>query len=278
MQPPTLTDRASLVARRLRARDARPFLHCEARADIKERLEEINRRFTRPAIVTGLPAVWADFLPQARVVADEATLDLEPEAHDLVVDALTLHWADDPVGRLVQARRALRPDGLFLGVAFGGQTLQELRRVLAETESRRRGGISPRVAPMGEVRDLGALLQRAGFALPVADTRSICVTYPTFRALVADLRAMGETNALAMRDRRPLTRGDLAEAEAVYSNHFPAPGGRIRATFEFVFLTGWAPAANQPKPLRPGSAVTRLADALNVDERPAGERTGPSGD
>ena len=271
MTPPALTDRAALLAHRARARDAALFLHREARADIEERLEEVNRAFTKPAIVTGFPGVWEGLLPGAALVPDTEVLDLQPGAHDLVVHALALHWADDPVGQLVQAGRALCADGLFLAVLFGGQTLQELRRVMAETETRTRSGLSPRIAPMGEVRDLGALLQRAGFALPVADTRTLPVTYPSLGALVADLRGMGETNALAARDRRPLTRADLALAEALYSRHFPAPGGRIAATFEFVFLTGWAPHDSQPKPLRPGSAGQRLADALGVAEHPAGD-------
>ena len=202
-------------------------------------------------------------------------LDLEEAAHDLVVHALALHWADDPVGQLIQARRALKPDGLFLGVCFGGQTLQELRRVLAETESRNRSGLSPRIAPMGEIRDLGALLQRAGLALPVADSLTVPVAYAGIRGLIRDLRAMGETNALAARDRRPLSRADLALAETIYAEHFTALDGRIAATFEFVFLTGWAPAPDQPQPLRPGSASHRLADALGTDELPGGESANP---
>ncbi|MEM0949238.1 MAG: methyltransferase domain-containing protein [Pseudomonadota bacterium] len=277
MTTPRLTDRAALLAHRARAQDAGLFLHRVARSDIEERLAEVNRTFTAPALVTGFPEVWSGLLPQATVVSDTDTLNLQPGAHDLVVHALALHWADDPVGQLVQARRALRPDGLLLAVLFGGQTLHELRRVMAETETHQRGGLSPRVAPMGEVRDLGALLQRAGFALPVADTRALPVTYPDLRALVSDLRAMGETNALSKRDRHPLTRTDFALAEALYANHFATQDGRIRATFEFVFLTGWAPAETQPKALQPGSATQRLADALGVPEHGTGERPiGPS--
>ena len=281
MSPPRLTDRAALTRHRARAAqggEAGLFLQREARADIEERLAEVNRTFTAPAVVTGFPAVWDDLQPSARVVGDAEALDLEPKAHDLVVHAMALHWANDPVGQLIQCRRALTPDGLFLGVSFGGLTLHELRRVLAEVEAKSRGGLSPRVAPMGEIRDLGALLQRAGFALPVADSRTVSVTYADFTALVRDLRAMGETNALAARDRRPLNRAERKAAGDLYASHFAGPDGRIEASFEFVFLTGWAPSDSQPKPLRPGSAARRLADALGTSESGAGETAMPQRD
>lgn len=278
MTMPRLTDRVALAQHRARAEESALFLHDEARADVEERLAMVNRSFTEPAIVAGLPTAWSDLVAGARIVPDAPVLDLDAGAHDLVVHALALHWADDPVGQLVQCRRALRPDGLLLAVTLGGQTLQELRRVLAETESRSRGGISPRVLPTGEIRDLGALLQRAGLALPVADNRTVTASYRDLRHLVADLRAMGETNALAGRDVRPLTRAELALTDAIYRDSFPAGDGRIRATFEFVFLTGWAPDASQPQPIRPGSAVRRLADALGTEERPAGDSAWPRDD
>jgi len=278
--PPPLTDRTALARhrRRAEAQGFVTFLHNLAADLLEERLDEVNRRFTEITVVTGHPGFWRRRFPTARTVPDEEVLDLVPGSQDLVIHALALHWANDPVGQLVQARRALRPDGLFLGVSFGGQTLAELRAALAEAEITLTGGLSPRVLPMGEIRDLGALLQRAGFALPVADTLTQRVTYQSPLALLRDLRAMGETNAMAERNRRPPPRDLFAEAMRVYSKAFPAEFGRIRATFELAFLTGWAPAESQPKPLRPGSAKTRLADALNAIELPAGDRVRRPGD
>ncbi|MCY1126730.1 methyltransferase domain-containing protein [Frigidibacter sp. RF13] len=264
--PPPLTDRAALEANRARARrrGLAAFLHDEALAEIQERLGLVNRRFTAPAIVTGWPEIWADAVPAARVVADADVLDLTAGAHDLVIHAMALHWAADPVGQVIQCARALRPDGLFLAVAPGGRTLHELRASLAEAEAAVTGGLSARVLPMAEVRDLGGLLSRAGLALPVADVVGLSVSYRSIRHLAADLRAMGEGNALAARARCALPRPVLREAERVYAAHFPAPEGRIAATMELMFLTGWAPHESQQKPLRPGSAVARLADALNA--------------
>jgi len=283
-EPPRLTDRRALAARRARAaRLAAParFLHDTARTEIDERLAEVNRAFTAPAVVSGDPGAWRQWRG-ALVVPDEPLLALEPEAHDLVVHAMALHWADDPVGQLVQCRRALRPDGLMIAVLPGGETLTELRSCLAEAELAVRGGLSPRVAPMGEIRDLGALLQRAGFALPVADSLRLSVSYASPRALLHDLRAMGETNVLSLRERRGLRRDVLERAEALYAARHPDPEdgtpGRVTATLEIVTLTGWAPHASQPRPLRPGSAAARLADALGTEERPAGDTAGPSGD
>ena len=268
-EPPGLTDRTALLRNRARAagKDAM-FLHDLAAAEIKERLTEVNRRFTSPAVVTGFSDLWRNLLPGAVVVADTPTLALTPGAHDLVIHAMALHWADDPVGQLVQCRHALRPDGLFLGVLMGGQTLAGLRAALAEAEVALTGGLSPRVLPMADIRDLGALMQRAGFALPVADGTSHAVDYASMWHLMRDLRAMGEGNALAARHRRPAPRALFDEAARRYAAEWPAPGGRVRAGFEMVFLTGWAPAPDQPQPLRPGSARQRLADALGTEERP----------
>lgn len=268
--PPVLTDRAALARNRARAarRGAELFLHREAAAEIEERLSEVNKRFTAPAVVSGFPAPWAEMLPGARVVPDDEVLALAPGAHDLVIHALGLHWSNDPVGQLVQCRRALRPDGLFLGVMLGGRSLHELRAALAEAESRLTGGLSPRVLPMAEIRDLGALLQRAGLAMPVADAALTRVSYRSAFHLVADLRAMGEGNALFARDRRIPPRGLFPEAARIYAATFPAGKDRITATFEVIYLTGWAPHESQQKPLRPGSAATRLADALGAVETP----------
>lgn len=261
---PQITDRAALARNRRRATTF--FLQEEVRAEVQERLAEVNRSFTAPAVVTGFPALWQDVLPGAVVVADDVVLALQPGAHDLVIHALSLHWANDPVGQLVQARRALRPDGLFLGLMFGGQTLHELRAALAQAEAEVTGGLSPRVLPMGEIRDLGALVQRAGLALPVADGFTRRVTYRDALHLMRDLRAMGEGNALAARLRHPTRRDVIARAAAIYAESFGLPDGRVPATFEIIALTGWAPDDSQPKPLRPGSAAHRLADALGSAE------------
>lgn len=264
-----LTDRAALANHRTRARrsgEPAMFLHDFAAAEIEERLAVVNRSFTDSVVVTGFPEIWSERAPAIRVVADDEVLDLDAESCDLVIHMLALHWASDPVGQLVQARRALRPDGLFLGVTFGGRTLSELREALSEAEILVTGGLSPRVVPMAEIRDLGHLLQRAGFALPVADNVEQTVTYPTPLELLKDLRAMGETNALAARHRRVPSRALFSEAVRIYSDRFSTPDGRVRATFDIVFLTGWAPSDTQPKPLRPGSATTRLADALDTVE------------
>jgi hypothetical protein len=272
-RPPALTDRVALSRNRARARRMpAEFLHKVAADELLERLSEVNRVFTSPAIVTGHPEFWAEHWPNAKVVADDDVVALDPGAHDLIIHAMALHWASDPVGQLVQARRALQPDGLFLGVLFGGQTLAQLRIALAEAEAAVTGGLSPRVLPMAEIRDLGALLQRAGFALPVADTSTQSVHYRSIRHLAADLRGMGEGNALEHRSRLPSRRAVFDAAEVTYRQNFPAANDRIVASFEFIFLTGWAPADSQPKPLRPGSASRRLADVLGTDELPLPDR------
>jgi SAM-dependent methyltransferase len=268
MNMPELTDRAALTRNRARAMaGASPalFLQDDMIAEVQERLIEVNRTFTAPAVVTGFPDLWRTALPNAHIVADDEVLLLKPGAHDLVIHGLCLHWAQDPVGQLIQCRRALRPDGLFLGALFGGQTLHELRAVLAEAEAAVTGGLSPRILPMGEIRDLGGLLQRAGFALPVADGATRRVLYRDMLHLMHDLRAMGEGNALAARPRHPMRRAVLAEATQRYAAAF-TDQGRVSATFETIFLTGWAPDDSQQKPLRPGSATQRLADALNAPE------------
>ena len=267
-RPPQLADRAALARNRARALRAGPalFLHEHAADEIEERLSEVNRQFTAPAIVTGFGDFWSRRRPDARIVPDDDTLDLAEGAHDLVVHAMAMHWAADPVGQLVQCRRALRPDGLMMAVLLGGRTLHELRAALAAAEARVCDGLSPRVAPMGELRDMGGLLQRAGLALPVADSVPLTASYGDLTALMHDLRAMGEANALAARHRAPPPRALCAEAAREYAAHHAGPDGRLRASFELVFLTGWAPAPDQPQPLRPGSAATRLAEALGTEE------------
>lgn len=267
--PPPLTDRVALTRNRARAAAApADFLHAAAISEIEDRLSLVNKSFTTPAVVTGHPGPWQAAFPGATCVPDTETLDLAPGAHDLIVHALCLHWANDPVGQLIQCRRALRPDGLLLAVSFGGETLQELRASLAQAEADVTGGLSPRVAPMGEIRDLGALLQRAGLALPVADSVPLTATYPDMPALMRDLRAMGEGSALTARPRHFTRRAVLDRAAALYADTFADEQGRLPATFEMIFLTGWAPDASQPQPLRPGSAAARLADALGTEEKP----------
>ena len=239
------------------------FLREAVARDVEERLMEVNRRFTAPAVVTPVPRLWPDLwsarLPGARIVADDEVLDLAPGAHDLVIHDLCLHWAEDPVGQVAQAARALRPDGLFLATLFGGRTLAPLRAALAEAEAAATGGLSPRVAPMGDVRDLGAILARGGLALPVADAQGHDVSYPDALALMRDLRAMGEGNALHGRRRAFSRRDVLLGAAAAYPL---GADGRAGARFEVVTLTGWAPSPDQPRPLRPGSATRSLAEAL----------------
>ena len=265
--PPRLTDRPALE--RNRARAARmgreDWLHALVLDEIQDRLAGINRRFTAPAVVTGHPGFWSAAMPGARVVPDGAVLDLEPGAHDLVIHALALHWADDPVGQVIQSARALVPDGLFLAVLPRGETLAPLPAALARAEVEVTGGLSPRIVPLGEIRDLGALLARAGLALPVADQISQNVSYRDFFHLARDLRAMAEGNALDRRLRHPTRRDVLLRAAAILAETAPDPQdpARIRLELELMFLTGWAPADNQQKPLRPGSAKTSLAAALS---------------
>ena len=292
-----LFDFAALAGRRDRAMrlgfaGGADFLHCEVAGLMAERLGEVKRDFAKIALIgTGAGVVAAAVRPDgagltqldpspdmaaavgAGVLTGE-TLPLEAGGHDLIVSTLLLHLANDPVGQLIQMRHALKPDGLMLAALFGGQTLNELRSSLAEAEVECEGGLSPRVAPMAEIRDLGGLLQRAGFAMPVADSERLVVTYATPLHLMRELRAMGETSILTARRRQPMRRATLMRACEIYAEHFGTPEGRVRATFEIVFLTGWAPAPDQPKALRPGSATARLADALGAREISAGEQAG----
>jgi SAM-dependent methyltransferase len=203
------------------------------------------------------------------VVADEEALPFRAAVFDLVVSALSLQFVNDLPGALVQVRRVLKPDGLFVAALAGGATLTELRQSFAAAESEIEGGISPRVAPFADVRDLGALLQRAGFALPVTDVDRITARYDSAFALMHDLRRMGASNALIDRRRVPLRRAML-----IYAERFADADGRLRATFDIVWLAGWAPHPSQQQPLRPGSAQTRLADALGTREISTGEKAG----
>lgn len=284
MPGPDLFDTALVRHRLARARRAgfADFLVARAVEDLGERLGAVLRRFTR-ALDFGTPTDLAAAalrasgrvdavmrlapLPEAGAVVGEAeALPFAPESFDLAVSVLALHTANDLPGALVQARRALKPDGLLVAALLGGATLSELRSAFAQAESEVEGGVSPRVAPFAEVRDLGGLLQRAGFALPVTDAERVVVRYADAFALMRDLRAMGLTNALTERRRTPLRRATLMRAVQIYATRFSDPDGRVRATFEILWASGWAPDASQPKPLAPGSAKARLADALNTVE------------
>lgn len=263
--PPKITDRPALLRQRERAlrRDPALFLQEEAACEVEERLNEVNRAFKNPAIITGWPNIWQNRIKNAEIFPDTETLTLKPGAHDLVIHALNLHWASDPVGQMIQSLRALRPDGMFIATLFGGQTLAALRSHLASAESALTGGLSARILPMAEIRDLGALLQRAGFALPVADATPYNVTYANTMALMHDLRAMGEANAQTARPRRFSRRAVIEHAAAQY-DATAGDDGRITAMFEVITLTGWAPGPGQQQPLRPGTALTSLEEAIGA--------------
>jgi SAM-dependent methyltransferase len=263
-----MTDTTALIRRRARATAQGLFLHSAAAEELQDRMDMVNKPFTSTAVVTGFPSFWSAQLPDALMIPEAETLALEAQSHDLVAHMMGLHWANDPVGQLIQCRRALKPDGLFIAVSFGAATLQELRRALGEAEIAVTGGLSPRIAPLPELRDLGGLLQRAGFALPVADTLTLTAEYRDIWHLMHDLRAMGEANALSARLKAPTRRAVFDTAQKIYAEHFAAPSGRLCASFELQVLTGWAPDASQPQPLRPGSAQQRLADALGTPENP----------
>lgn len=208
------------------------------------------------------------------VVADSEALPFRDQSLDLVTSALALQWADDLPGTLAQVRRALKPDGLFLAAMLGGETLTELRQALAAAEAEFTGGASPRVIPFADVRSSGQLLQRAGFALPVADRDRLTVRYDGLFPLIHDLRRMGATSPLLERSRRPLGRKAWMRAAEIYAQRFADADGRVCATFDVVWLSGWGPHESQQQPLRPGSAAGRLADALNTREVSTGEKVG----
>ncbi len=283
-QPPALFDRALWLERRRRRALPRPearFLHEVAIDGVLDRLSMVaDRDFPRAALVWPGAPDWTPALQahprvgtlETAPLTAEEVLPLAPGRFDLVVLGFTLHWANDPVGVLIQMRRALKPDGLLIACGLGGATLAELREALAEAEAATTGGLSPRISPMGEIRAMGALLQRAGLAMPVADVDRIETSYPDSLALMRELRMMGEANALHDRNRAPLRRDLLAHACAIHAERHRAADGRVAAAFEIVTLTGWAPGPDQPQARRPGSAVARLADALGTTERPTGDK------
>jgi SAM-dependent methyltransferase len=295
---PLIFDRGLLRARRRRAAAMGPatFLLDRVAEELAERLAAVLRRFEL-ALDLGTPGpalrvalgrlgsvgtiVTADGLAAGSeaaasplVAADEEALPFGDAAFDLAVSALALQYVNDLPGSLLQIRRLLKPDGVFLAALIGGETLTELRQSFAAAESDVEGGGSPRVAPFADLRDLGALLQRAGFALPVTDTDRVIVRYDSVFALMHDLRRMGATNALVDRRRAPLKRATLMRMAEIYGERFADEDGRVRATFDIVWLSGWAPHSSQQQPLRPGSAKKRLADALGSREISAGQKAG----
>lgn len=296
MAVPAIVDRKLLrrrLARASRARgDRADFLLARAVDDLGLRLAAVERRFDRAVAMSSFTPALAGMLaasgktdniarmeiapalsgngPCPTCVADEERLPLAPESVDLIASALALQFVNDLPGALVQIRRALRPDGLFLASMLGGETLHELRLSFTEAESELRGGASPRFLPLADVRDLGGLLQRAGFALPVVDRDLVTVRYDTAFDLMRDVRAMGATNMLVERERAPLRRDVLAAAGSFYQQRFSDPDGRIRATFEIISLSGWAPHDSQQKPAARGSAQASLADILGKMENDQG--------
>jgi SAM-dependent methyltransferase len=268
------------------------FLMDRAADDLSERLATVERRFEKAVAAFCVTPAAAHALAASgkvgeviRVEAAPAFLDhdagkiatgdhlpLDAESVDLVVSLLALQEANDIPGALIQIRRALRPDGLFLGAFAGAGTLAELRESLLSAETELRGGASPRVIPFTDVRDAGGLLQRAGFALPVTDIETITVRYDTMFGLIRDLRAMGATNALVARSRRPGTRRLFQRAAEIYAERFSDADGRVRATFSVIWMSGWAPHASQQKPLKPGSAQVSLTKALGMIDATGGKK------
>jgi SAM-dependent methyltransferase len=288
--PPRIFDSLAYRSRRDRATrlDGDIFLAHDVADHLAERLGAINRRFTRALDIHSRATVFAVLRPLAdswvrtgfawdnsSVIAHEEALPFAEGSFDLVTSVLSLHAVNDIPGALVQIRRALKPDGVFLAALFGGDTLRELKLAFAAAESEILGGATPRVAPFADVRDLGGLLSRAGFALPVADVERTVVRYRDLSRLFADLRALGETNVLMGRSTKFLSSRILDAVRREYDARFSDSEERFTATFDIVFLTGWAPHESQQKPVAPGSARARLADALGTEELPAGEKPRP---
>ena len=281
-ETPAIFDRKLLRERQRRAAalGAETFLVDRVAGELAERLSVVLRQFDRTVDI----ATPNDSLRRALAgkvgsidrieVGEGELLSLAETSLDLAVSALALQYVNDLPGVLVQIRRALKPDGLFLAALAGGDTLTELRQSFATAESEIEGGISPRVAPFADLRDLGSLLQRAGFALPVIDSERITVRYDTAFALMHDLRRMGATNVLTERRRTPLRRKTLLRMAEIYGERFADADRRLRATFEIIWLSGWAPHESQQQPLKPGSARARLADALGASEISTGEKAG----
>ena len=286
-QPPPIFDRTTLRRRRDRAAaglERYDFLFKEAAGRLFDRVLDVKRsfplalelgchtgQFAKAAgrserigtlIQADLSARMVGRAKSPRLVADEERLPVAPASLDLLVSNLSLHWLNDLPGALIQIRRALKPDGLFIATILGGETLSELRHSLLAAESELLGGASPRVAPMIDLRDAAGLLQRAGFALPVADFDRITLAYETPFALMRELRGLGESNALSERQRQPASRRLFERAAQIYQQRHGRDDGRVPATFDILYLSGWAPDASQQKPMAPGSGVHSLADAV----------------
>lgn len=291
-------DRRAVARHRDRAARAWPqhdFLKREIAGRLAERLDDIRRDFpvaldlgchggemaaalagrgVRTLVQADLSAALLARAEGRRVVASEEALPFAPATFDLVTSALSLHWVNDLPGALLQIRQVLKPDGLFLAALLGGETLTELRQAWLQAESEMEGGASPRVSPFAGLRDAAGLLQRAGFALPVADLDRLTVSYPDAFTLMRELRGMGEANAVTERRRGLTRRATLLRAAEIYRDRFGDAEGRVPASFQVLYLHAWAPDAAQPRPLKPGTARHRLADALGTTEIPAGEKAG----
>lgn len=275
---PILFDRALLRARQSRALRGEPamFLLDRVREDMEERLKAVMRNFTDVAdIWTPGEVLQGPSRDRFRSIIEislrnleQETLPFQPESLDLIVSGLALQFVNDLPGVLAQIRRALKPDGLLLAAMIGGDTLTELRQSFAAAEAECEGGVSPRVAPFADLRDVGSLLQRAGFALPVTDVDRIVVRYDSAFALMQDLRRMGATNILVERRRTPTRRATLLRMAQIYGERFADTDGRIRATFDVIWLSGWAPHESQQKPLQPGSGKASLAEAVTGKIKP----------
>ena len=299
MTSPDIFDRQHIrrnLERAARGAEGADFLVRHAAEELAARLSAIKRSFSLAVDVGSHHGVVARALrervdglavlslssapalarscPAPAAVASEEVLPLKEGAIGLITSVLSLQLVNDLPGALIQIRRALAPDGLFLGALLGGDSLIELRQAFMLAEMETAGGVTPRVFPSADVRDLGGLLLRAGFALPVADSETLTVTYAHPLALMRELKAMGAANPLSARSRKPLRRDTLGRAAAIYAERFSEPDGRVRATFEILYLCGWAPHESQQKPLKPGSAAARLADALGTRELPAGDKAG----
>ncbi len=293
----SIFDRSILRVRQRRARmlGAATFLIDHVAREMDERLSAVLRRFDI-AVDLGTPTdavrrvlsasgkigtlVAAKFAVDdldrsfPRIRADEEAIPFADGSLDLITSGLAFQFVNDLPGTLIQIRRALKPDGLLLAALIGGESLSELREAFAAAESEVEGGVSPHVAPFADVREIGALLQRAGFALPVVDSERLTVRYDSVLALMRDLRRMGATNVLHERRRTLLKRTTLQRVAKLYADRFADADHRLRASFEIIWLSGWAPHESQQKPLAPGSAARRLADALGTKEIPAGEKPG----
>jgi SAM-dependent methyltransferase len=295
--PPALFDRTLLRQRRNRAADSLPeydFLLQRAVDDLLDRVESISRDFPRVLVLGGGGIVgrMLQARPEAAakigqlietdlsdrlapdICVDEESLPFADEAFDLVLSPLSLHWANDLPGALIQINRALKSDGFFACAILGGASLKELRQALMAAETELYGGAAARISPFADTMDMAGLLQRAGFAMPVTDVDRVTVRYANAFALMRDLRMMGETSVLTDRPRNTAGKALFARMAEIYAEQFSDPDGKVRAGFDLVHAGGWAPHPDQPRPKRPGSATVRLADALGAKEVSAGEKAG----